>query len=79
MDNQLQEIFTALESWKEKCSRKAFKPIVELTTDMFHHSRFGGTPLLTPDIQWPKCGSCSKPIHMLLQLDLARLPNENLP
>lgn len=79
MDDKLQEILAALEPWKKHHSRKAYKPIVEPTNDMVHHSRFGGSPLLTPDTEWPKCGSCGQPMHMLLQLDLAKVPINDLP
>lgn len=79
MDEKLQEILTALKPWATKHSRKAYKPIVKSTDDMTHHSRFGGTPLLTPETEWPMCGFCEQPMHMFLQLDLATLPVQDLP
>ena len=42
-------------------------------------SRFGGVPLLGRNDDWPTCGRCSRPLNLLLQLNLATLPKIDTP
>lgn len=37
-------------------------------------SKFGGTPWLAPDEDWPKCGACGNPLQFFVQLNLDDLP-----
>jgi hypothetical protein len=37
-------------------------------------SQLGGRPMLPPDIEWPRHGQASTPLHFLAQIDLSTLP-----
>src|SRR5262245_11922378 len=56
-----------LELWR----RSAWKPVTDDADGASAGSRFGGWPWLAPSENWPRCGACSKPMPIFLQLDLA--------
>lgn len=69
----------AFEPWRRAHTRKAWKPIVGESSDS--RSWFGGLPLApaveaSEDEAWPVCEDCGEPMRLLLQLDLAALPEE---
>jgi hypothetical protein len=56
-------------------ARAAWLPVTSPTSTA--HSRLGTSTLLRPTAStWPRCAQCEKPLHFVLQLDLAELPNE---
>ena len=67
------EIRDAFQPWREAHARPAWK----LLSDPGASSRswFGGLPLAVGhDDPWPSCASCNAPMRLMLQLDLADLP-----
>lgn len=60
--------------WTRTYSRKAWRPRTEFGRGPLCGSRYGGIPWLSPGEQWPACGNCRRPLQLLLQLNLADLP-----
>ena len=54
--------------------RVAFVPKTEPGDPRGPMSKIGGTPWLSSNESWPRCGDCDQQMPLLLQLDLARLP-----
>jgi len=71
-----EEFFSQMGRWLAGLKRPAWEPVVEDGEDGLIDSKFCGTPWLTADESWPVCGNCDNPMHLLLQLNLAELPEE---
>jgi Domain of unknown function (DUF1963) len=69
-----EEIVRALEPWRARHRRPAWKPIVEEGDGPVTGSKFCGTPWIGPDAPWPACGVCKEPLQLFVQLDLDDLP-----
>lgn len=79
MANDFKAIVDLLAPWRKQHMRKAFRPITKAGKSTEVVSRFGGVPLLGAENDWPLCGRCSRPLSLLLQLDLATIPNSKAP
>ena len=64
----------ALQRWQRTYARKAWRPRTEFGRGQLCDSRYGGLPWLAPGENWPLCGHCRRPLQLLLQLNLAQLP-----
>jgi uncharacterized protein YwqG len=65
--------------WIEKQSRPTWIPIVEHGDGELTDSKFSGLPWLAESETWPCCRGCRKPMQLMLQLDLDRLPSDLEP
>lgn len=54
--------------------RPAFVPEVEAGDTVERVSKIGGAPWLSDGADWPVCPNCHKPMQLIIQLDLERLP-----
>lgn len=63
-----------LQSWRERWTRTAWKPITSETDGDATTSKFGGTPWLDSGESWPICPHCRTAMPLFLQLNLAQLP-----
>ncbi|GAK56977.1 hypothetical protein U27_03941 [Candidatus Vecturithrix granuli] len=54
--------------------RTAWIPLIKEGDNSVLSSKFGGTPWLAQDEQWPRCQHCGQPMPLFLQLNLNRLP-----
>jgi len=79
MPNEFKAVVNSLKPWRKQHIRKAYRPITQASKSMEGISRFGGIPLLGPTNDWPSCGRCSRPMSLLLQLDLAAIPASKAP
>ncbi len=79
MPNDFQAVVDALEPWRKRHTRYAYRPLTQAATSLDGVSRFGGAPLLGPTDNWPSCGRCARQLNLLLQLDLAALPTSEAP
>lgn len=71
------DVVRQLEPWIAQHRRKAWIPIVSDSPQPgTSRSQFGGLAWLPEGEQWPKCGACSRDMHLFLQLDLSTLPAE---
>ncbi|MEM8931053.1 MAG: DUF1963 domain-containing protein [Acidobacteriota bacterium] len=69
------EIRDAFEPWRQAHARPAWKLLSE--PGATSRSWFGGLPLaVDDDDSWPICESCGLPMRLMLQLDLAELPED---
>ena len=55
-------------------SRAAFVPVTGAATGEVAGSRFGGAAAVDGAAEHPVCGSCQRPLALLVQLDLRTLP-----
>jgi hypothetical protein len=69
------EVVEALEPWRARHRRPAWDPVVEEGDGPRDVPKFGGVPWTGPDDPWPACQICGKPLPLLVQLDLDRLPS----
>jgi uncharacterized protein YwqG len=69
-----EEILATVLSKLAKFKRKSWKPIVRDGEDIPASSKFGGTPVLCQDENWPLCGACQSPMRFYLQLNSQELP-----
>jgi hypothetical protein len=69
-----EEILHRLQSWRERWTRTAWKPITSETDGDATTSRFGGTPWLDSGESWPICPHCQTAMPLFFQLNLAQLP-----
>lgn len=70
------EFLGALEPWFAARSRPAWKPVTRPGDGAATVSKLGGLPALAPGEPWPTCPDCGRPMPLLLQLNLATLPEE---
>ena len=54
--------------------RTAYQPQTADSDGPSTASKFGGTPWLAPDEDWPKCEACGYPLQFFMQLNLDDLP-----
>ncbi|MBI5533195.1 MAG: right-handed parallel beta-helix repeat-containing protein [Deltaproteobacteria bacterium] len=54
--------------------RRAWLPEVEEGDGPLTASKFGGRPWLSGSEKWPACGHCKKPMPLVVQLEIAKLP-----
>jgi hypothetical protein len=73
-DPQIREIVGAFAPWRQLHRRDAWRPLTEERPGTGTGSQFGGIPLLDAGETWPSCGGCHCPMQLVLQLDLASLP-----
>jgi hypothetical protein len=64
----------AFSRWLRTHVRKAWRPRTEFGRGQLVDSRYGGVPWLAPGESWPACAHCRRPLQLLLQLNLAHLP-----
>ncbi|WP_372366635.1 WGR domain-containing protein [Candidatus Uabimicrobium sp. HlEnr_7] len=57
-----------------KHKRSCWFPITKKKKDSCTASKFGGTPWLSRDEKWPRCGECYHLLHFFMQINLAKLP-----
>ena len=76
MSMKPEEVLRALAPWIEKHRRTTRRPEVRSDDPAPTGSAFSGLPLLRPGEDWPMCHGCQLPMELLLQLDLAELPEE---
>lgn len=69
-------LLSQLETWARQESRPGWMPDVEDGDVDTVSSKFGGAPALLSNEQVPTCGSCAKPLSLLVQLNLDDLPEE---
>ena len=67
-------ILHRLQSWRERWTRTAWKPITSETDGDATTSKFGGTPWLDAGESWPICPHCQTAMPLFFQLNLAQLP-----
>ncbi len=62
--------------WRKLASaeRAAYRPVVEAGDGELTASKFSGLPWLRPGEAWPACPHCSRPMQLMVQLDLASAP-----
>jgi hypothetical protein len=58
----------------DRLIRKTWLPLISDEENAPTASKFGGTPYLHANEQWPVCGRCHKPMQHFLQLNLNALP-----
>lgn len=58
----------------EQLGRRPQRPRIERGDGWPSASKYGGTPMLGEEEPWPTCENCDEPMHLLVQLDLATLP-----
>jgi Domain of unknown function (DUF1963) len=58
----------------ERFARRTYVPEGAKEDGPQSASKFGGTPVLGDDESWPPCDNCDKPMHLMVQLDMATLP-----
>ena len=70
-----QQLASALtpESLVQRFGRPAFHP--DCVPGDQGRSHFGGRPWLAEGEAWPACGTCSKPMPLVMQLDLDAMPS----
>lgn len=56
--------------------RKAWTPVTSEGDGSITSCKFSGMPWLSAEESWPTCRHCRRPMPLLLQLNLAELPNE---
>lgn len=73
-----EEIKARLQPWKQKLVRTAWLPQFDETASGSSAiaSQFGGLPFLPSGASVPRCENCAAPLRLLLQLNLAELPEE---
>lgn len=69
------QVIELLQPWIDKHRRQAWIPVVENFDSSPTGSKFSGLPLLLQDESWPECQCCHQPLELLLQLNLATLPD----
>lgn len=57
-------------------ARTAWKPVVKKGDGPAAASKFGGVAWLDTREEWPACGQCSHPMHLLVQFHFDELPAE---
>jgi Domain of unknown function (DUF1963) len=78
MPNEPVDLLEQLRPWFEKHARVAWIPKTANTDGRSTASKFSGVPLLQKGEAWPMCSSCTKPLELLMQLNLAELPDPDL-
>ena len=68
------DVLDALRPWVQANLRPSWKPHTAAAESGPSGSRFGGAPYLPEDGVRPGCGHCNTPLRLVLQLDLATLP-----
>lgn len=56
-------------------ARTAWGPRLDGTPVDLLDSRFGGTPALQTNEEWPACGACGAPMQLVVQFDMRALPD----
>lgn len=64
----------AFARWQRTYARKAWRPKADFGRGTACDSRYGGVPWLAQGESWPACQHCRRPLQLLLQLNLAHLP-----
>ncbi|HLP92290.1 MAG TPA: DUF1963 domain-containing protein [Nostocaceae cyanobacterium] len=70
------EIIKKLQPWIEANKRPTWKPLVEEGETDTNLSKFGGTPWLAKNENYPCCGECNAKMPLFVQVDLNQVPAE---
>lgn len=78
MPDEPVDMMEQLRPWIDRHTRVAWLPRTADSGGLPTASKFSGQLLLLKDEPWPLCGSCQQPLELLLQLNLAELPDRSL-
>ncbi len=70
------ETMDELRTELKEFERPAWIPQVRFRAGEVTSSKLGGTPWLSQAEEWPRCGVCSRPMELFLQLNSGDLPGE---
>lgn len=75
----IDDVIAAFQPWRNRWRRTAYRPITSDQPIDGNISQFGGSPKLLPGESRPTCGRCGNILPLLVQIDLASLPDNDLP